>query len=116
MLVHFKTCALLVLVLAGVAAHAATSDHLFVVGSDAFRGSAGSVVFDGRQFVAPVVQSNGALGLTFLDTNGVVASNVALSITGSSPRLTIVNGQSLLAYTIGTVDQKPACTVPGHTF
>jgi hypothetical protein len=68
-------------------AHAATSDMLFVTGGGTFAGKAGNIVFNGQHFVTPCVQNNGAIHLTFLDTNAVVVSNISLSITGSTPRL-----------------------------
>src|SRR5262245_34958999 len=79
-------------------ASAATSDILFPHGGATFPGAAGNVVFDGQQFVTPVVQTNGVMALVRLDTNGTVISNMSLAISGSAPRLDLAEGNYLLAW------------------
>jgi len=77
---------------------AAVSDALFPLGGTNFPGSAGNVVFNGEHFVTPTVQSNGAIRLVFLNTNGFVISNFSLAITGSSPRVAFGSGSHLLTW------------------
>ena len=95
--------------------HAATSDILFPTGGGSFSGAAGNAVFNGQQFVTPVVLSNGAIQITFLDTNAVAVSNISLSLTGSSPRLTLDGSDYLLAWlnTNGTSSELNCARVSG---
>src|SRR5687768_17611233 len=89
------------LILAGMlcaTAHGATSDILFATGGSTFNGAPGNVIFSGQYFVTPTVQTNGAIHLTFLDTNGIAISNLSLSITGSSPRIVRDGADYLLAW------------------
>jgi hypothetical protein len=84
---------------------AAVSDSLFATGGSLYTGSAvtndgfpgmpGNVVFDGEHFVAPGLLPNGAIRITYFDTNAVMASSNDLPATGSTPRLAL-NGNSLL--------------------
>src|SRR4051812_27212870 len=79
--------------------NAATTDMLFERHEYWMDGRAGNVVTAGDQFVTPVVSSgNGAIRLAFLDTNAAVVSNLSLSITGRSPRVTFDGGYGLVAW------------------
>jgi len=44
--------------------HAATSDILFPRAGGSFSGAAGNVIFNGEQFVTPIVQINGGIEMT----------------------------------------------------
>jgi hypothetical protein len=93
-----KTIALILAGLVSVSTHAAVSDLLFRTGGDTLNGAPGNVIFNGQHFVTPTVRTNGGIYLTFLDTNGVVVSNVSLAITGSSPRVVRDGADYLLAW------------------
>jgi hypothetical protein len=66
-------------------AQAATSDLLFPNNTVLLAGTAGNVIFNGSQFVTPTVQNDGAIRLSYLNTNGFVLSNSFLTVTGKSP-------------------------------
>ena len=93
-----KTIVLLLTGLFASIAHGAVSDILWRAGEGTLNGAPGNVIFDGQHFVTPTVRTNGAIYLTFLDTNGVAVSNVSLEITGSSPRVVRSGADYLLAW------------------
>jgi hypothetical protein len=78
--------------------HAATSDILFAPVGGTFSGRAGNLVFNGQHFATPLVQTDGTINLTLLDTNAVIVSNISLSITGSTPRIALNGSGYLLAW------------------
>ena len=93
-----KFLGLLIAGMFSVHTFAATSEMLFPIGGQKFDGAAGNVVFNGTSFVAPTVDGNGALSLTFIDTNAIVISNLSLFITGSAPRVACAGGNYILAW------------------
>jgi hypothetical protein len=89
----------LLLVLQLPAWSAVLSDILFPIHTHDFDGTVGNVVFHEGHFVAPVISSNGTLGLRWLDTNGAPQSAVSFSNTsGVFPRLAVGAPNLLLAW------------------
>ncbi len=92
---------ILTILLAGflsTATHGAVSNLLFPTGGAGLPGAPGNVIFNGQHFVSPTVLGNGAMQLLFLDTNGIVVSNLSLSITGRSPRVAKAGADYLLSW------------------
>lgn len=68
---------------------AAISKSFYLTGGATWPGTHGNLIFNGRDFVTPTADGNGALSLTLLNSNGVIVSNGSLSLTGSSPRVSM---------------------------
>ena len=76
-------------------AKAATSDIILALHSGHLEGTPGNIVFDGARFVVGVVESNGAIQIVSINTNGAPVSTNALGSTGNTPRLAL-NGPDFL--------------------